>query len=72
MDQWALIHRYNRLVNEGLAQPLVCPDCGTRVIPMLGVDDSLILWCQTDDKMFKPGLAFFSDIRAVVTEFYLE
>jgi hypothetical protein len=72
LDPWALIHRYNRLVNEGLARPFVCPDCGTVLVTMLGENDRVVLWCSGDDKTFSPGTAFFADVNAVVSEYYLE
>lgn len=72
MENWALIHRYNKLVADGQARPFTCPDCEEKLVYMLGNDDNVVLWCMSEDKRFNPGTAFFADVRAVVTEFYLE
>jgi hypothetical protein len=71
-DPWALIHRYNRLVNDGLARPFTCPDHGVELVFMLGDNDKIIMWCIDEDHNFTPGTAFFADVKAVVSEYYLE
>ena len=71
-DKWTMIHRYNRLVNDGVTAPLVCPDCNTRLISMIGANDDPVLWCVVDNTRMTPGVSFWQDIRAVISEFYLE
>lgn len=72
MDKWLLIHRYNRLVTLGVAGPLECPDCRARVAIQLADDEEPMLWCLYCDTKMTPGLDFWHDIRAVVSEHYLE
>ncbi len=70
-NYWAIIHRYNLLVNEQKARPLACPDCGNEFVTMLGNDDGIILYCAFDDVRTQPGLTFFDDLKAVVGEHYV-
>jgi hypothetical protein len=39
---------------------------------MIGEDDEPILYCAWDNSTFKPGSGFWTDVRAVVSEHYLE
>lgn len=72
MDYWQLIHRYRYLVNQGVARPLGCPDCGNEVTTLIGVDENPVLWCPYEDALYRTGTQFWADIRAVVTEHFME
>jgi hypothetical protein len=72
MDKWLVYHRYNRLVSQGAAGPLLCPDCREKLVAKIGADDDPVLWCMYCDTHMTPGLQFWQDTRSVVSEHYLE
>lgn len=67
-----LFHRYNKLVRRGLAKPLTCTVCDTRLITALDDEDELVLKCFTCASSTRPGLARLGNVRAVVTEHFVE
>lgn len=67
-----LYHRYNKLVRRGLASPLLCKSCETPVITGLGENDALVLKCLMCKSVVMPGIGSIQDVRAVVTEFFLD
>lgn len=72
MDKWMLVHRYQRLVRLGDARPFTCPDCQQELVFLPDIEDEPVLWCAYEDHGYTPGLQFWGDVRAVVSEFYLE
>lgn len=72
MDKWTLVRRFNRLAVAGLVAPICCPDCKREVVFLIGEGDDPIMYCTWDGGTFLPGLQFWSDMRAVVKEHYLE
>lgn len=72
MNKWLLIHRYRQLVRDGQARPFTCPNCGQELTTVPDKDDEPVLWCTYDDEGYTPGVQFWGDVRAVVSEFYLE
>jgi hypothetical protein len=70
LSSWELFHRYRRLVEEGKAKSLECPECQNSLITRIGPDDEPILWCYGCLSSLKPGLDVISRVRAVVTEHY--
>jgi hypothetical protein len=70
LSNWELFHRYRRLVDRGLAKPLVCPNCHSLLITRIGIDDEPILWCYSELTILRPGLDLIQRVRAVVTEHY--
>ena len=73
MDKWTIWHRFNRLVKEEKARPILCPDCETVLFTRVKgeVDDTPFLWCHVCDTFLSPGLDVYSRVRAVVSEHYL-
>lgn len=72
MDKWKLIHNYNTLTLLGKVRPVVCADCGVRLVVIIGPEDDPVLWCVTDDSEYVPGTQFWADVRAVVAEHFME
>jgi hypothetical protein len=68
-----LFHRYNKLVRRGLVKTLDCKTCGTPFITAVNdEDDSLILRCLACPSDITPGLGTISQVRAVVTEHFVD
>lgn len=67
-----LFHRYNKLVRRGLVQPLVCSTCEFAYITGADKEDELVLKCFVCDKVVKPGITTIGNVRAVVTEHFME
>lgn len=72
MNKWLMLHRYKKLVLQGEARPICCPNCKNELAFIPDINDEPVLWCPYDDNGFTPGAEFWGDIRAVVAEFYLE
>jgi hypothetical protein len=69
-----LFHAYNKLVRRGLTKPLTC-DCGETQVTTLekvGDDDLLLLECYSCGTTTRPGLTTINNVRAVVTEHFLD
>jgi hypothetical protein len=71
LTNWELFHAYRRLVDKGLARPLLCPECEGYLITRIGIDDEPILWCYGCLSSLRPGLDLLTRVRAVVTEHYV-
>lgn len=72
-----LFHAYNKLVRRGLVKALTCDSCGQSLVTTLEkgtmIDgDTLILECYGCGTMVTPGLETIANVRAVVTEHFLE
>lgn len=72
MNKWQFLRRYEGLVRLGQAPGFLCVDHRTPLVTMIGPDGDPVLWCSYDDHSFAPGAQFWADVKAVVTEFYLE
>jgi len=72
MNKWLLLHRYEHLTRLGQARSFLCPECENRLKFLPDAQDEPVLWCPYDDNGYTPGLQFWGDVYAVVTEFYLE
>lgn len=72
-----LFHAYNKLVRRGLVKALACDMCEQPLVTTLEkgtmIDgDTLILECYACGIKTTPGLDTIADVRAVVTEHFLE
>lgn len=71
-----LFHAYNKIVRRGLVKPLLC-DCGNELVTgidkktMIG-EDQLVLECYQCGTIIRPGATLVNDVRAVVTEHFME
>lgn len=72
-----LFHAYGKLVRRGLVKQLTCT-CGDPLVtsidknrPMIE-EDVLILECYGCGTLVRPGLETIQNVRAVVTEHFLE
>lgn len=72
MDNWQLIHRYRYLVEAGEARPFLCPECNDELVTVPDTAGDVVLWCGGDDSAFIPGTMFWSDVHAVVSEFFVD
>lgn len=72
LDNWQLLHRYKGLVKVGQARDFLCPECHNSLQSLRDNDSNPVLWCPYDDSVFVPGAEFWGDVKAVVTEYYLE
>lgn len=68
LTNWELFHNYRRLVEDGKAAQLLCPECDTPVVTRIGADDEPVLWCYTCLSSLRPGLDLLAQVRAVVSE----
>lgn len=68
LTNWQLFHNYRRLVEDGKAKPILCPECETQLITRIGPDDEPRLWCYGCLTSLKPGSDVLAQVRAVVTE----
>ena len=71
-----LFHAYNKLVRRGLVKPLTC-DCGDPLVTSIDkrtmIDEEvLLLECYGCGTIVRPGLDTIGDVRAVVTEHFME
>lgn len=68
---WKDFHDYNRLVSQGLAPELLCPDCSNPLVTRLKADATpdLRLWCPVDDTYITPGLELHQQIMRTVNAF---
>jgi hypothetical protein len=69
---WTVVNRYRRLVQDGHANPTLCPDCEKPLTTGRDENENFILVCLFDNYVFRPGLGWWSNIRSIVKEFYLE
>lgn len=70
--EWKVFHRYNKLAREGKTKPLACAECNTVYITRIEVDDRLYLWCINCDSKVFPGLVLYQQLKAVVSEWFIE
>lgn len=71
MTNWELFHKYRRLVEEGKAKPLICPDDTATLISRIGPDDEPVLWCHACLSSIRPGAYILQQVRAVVSEHFV-
>lgn len=67
MNEFTIFHQYQRAVDEGLADPIKCPNDGSRLFTT-GVDFETgepvpALTCYECDIILKPGLAVRDQLR---------
>lgn len=70
LTNWEVFHLYRRLVEDGKAKPLICPDDDSILVTRIGHDDEPMLWCYECLATIRPGLDLVQRVRAVVTEHY--
>jgi len=66
------MRRYNGLVRDGQARPFTCPDCSNALQTARSDNDDVVLVCPYDNSAFRPGANWWGDVKAVVSEFYIE
>jgi hypothetical protein len=66
MNEFQAFHDFNRLVEIGVAEPLLCQHCNSKLITRLKetskTEIDLMLWCPQCDDWIKPGLRTFEHI----------
>lgn len=70
MNEWQLFHNYNRLVRQGVADPLRC-SCGTEYVTSAGNQNELMLWCFSCDTKTRPGVNTVTRVKGTVSEWIL-
>jgi hypothetical protein len=68
---WQTFHAFRHLADAGKVKPLSCPDCDSKLVTTLNMDDptdSVWLWCPMCDQQMKPGLDVIERVKAVVAE----
>lgn len=68
INEWILYNTYRRLVTEGKARAIRCPECTTEFTGARDKDLEFIMRCYGCGFVFEPGLDMWSQIRAVVSE----
>lgn len=71
LTNWQLFHLYRRLVDEGKALHLLCPECDYPLITRIGPNDEPVLWCYGCLSSIRPGSDVINRVRAVVTEHHV-
>ena len=65
-------HKYNRLVRRGLAKPLRCPHCTNEFILGADPEGKPQLSCYYCNTLTLPGKNMYDNIRAVVSEHFVD
>lgn len=68
VDRWPTIHAFNRLVREGKAVAIMCPEDEAPLLTRLGKDDEPTLWCPVCKTYFTPGVVTWQSITAILEE----
>ena len=72
LNKWHLIHSYQRVVEAGLAEPVVCPDDGQTLISMIDTVDPKnedpVMWCPACDSRYHLGIGAWDQIDASVRD----
>lgn len=69
---YQVFHKYMYLVKDGHAKELTCRHDGYPLTLVLGPDDGPALRCFMCQTLTLPGLDMYAQIRAVVTEWFME
>jgi hypothetical protein len=69
--QWSIFHNYRRLVIEGKAKPIECPDCSFVLVTQPDQDANPVLWCIRCDVRLIPGIDLYDQMKAIVGEHYV-
>lgn len=59
-------HKYRRMVRRGFAEPLTCEDCENEFALRVDDENEPVLECFTCEKVVKPGLRVYDEIKRVV------
>lgn len=68
LDEWAILHRYNKVVRRGGATALECR-CGAELIPKL-IDNSMYFWCPSCDTRTAAGLALIRKLDRIAEDYF--
>lgn len=71
MDKWVLVNRLRMIIMDGKAADINCPDCKKPITFLIGEDDEPIMYCPWCGATFLPGVQFWSDVKAIVSEHYV-
>lgn len=71
-DKWSAMHAYRKMVSNGDAPAILCPDCGGELVPVVGRDGDPELKCMSCRTVFDIGLRTWDQIRANISEFVRE
>ena len=66
MDNWAKIHRYRRAVANSQAAPIMCPECNSELVPVVGKNGEPALRCLVCRSVYEPGVLVWNQIDAAL------
>lgn len=64
--RWSMIHAHRELVDEGRANPILCPDCGAELVVKPNDDAEPVLKCQPCAVTYTPGKAVWDQMEKVL------
>ncbi len=68
MNKWELIHNYRRMVAQGNAEPINCPDDNGELLPVVSDDGEPALRCLSCRTVISPGLRIYEQMQRVVEQ----
>lgn len=71
MTEFELFHKYNKLVRRNLVKPLTCKSCGFELVTGNDAEGEFLLRCFTCASHTYPGANTVGNVRAVVTEHFI-
>lgn len=67
-DKWLAIHTYRRASARGLVPAILCPECDSELVPVVGKDSDPELKCLSCRIVFDIGLHVWDQINANIHE----
>lgn len=67
-DKWPAMHAYRKAVAMGQAPAILCPDCDSELVPVVGSDTLPSLRCLACRVVWEPGLHVWDQIEANIRE----
>lgn len=76
LPKWQALHAYDKLIDDGLADPITCPDAGSSrcvaigktITYKVGKDGDPVLYCMSCKTKIIPGMVFWDNVETALRE----
>jgi len=68
LTKWQAIHKHKKLVQQGTAMPIRCPNEEAIYITRIGQDEEPVLYCYMCKTTVIPGLWLYKQLEAAINE----